>query len=212
MRGVLLLAFAVLAMSLHAAEPERKHSVSFEVKVLRSGASTETSQSTNTDRVNPVRSTTTAVFERQKSGQWELEVALRNFAQQPDAVKVDWLFFGQDVGSSVPFAFSDGEKDVVLKPGGGAKVIAVSEKALSTESRRAQVERIATNNERIDLPVTRESAKAGIKIVGWLVRVCSDGKMLTYKASSPRFERYGEDDKRFDFMRKSVDLKKGFVR
>lgn len=212
MRGVLLLAFAACPLFLNGSEPGRKHSVSFEVKVLRSGASTETSQSTNTDRVNPVRSTTTAVFERQKSGQWELEIAVRNFAQQPDEVKVDWLFFGQDVGASTPFAFSDGEKDVVLKPGGGAKVIAVSEKALSTESRRAQVERITTNNDRIDVPVTKESAKAGIKIVGWLVRVCADGKMLSYKASSPRFERYGDDDRRHDFLRKSVDLKKGFVR
>ncbi len=214
MRRVLLLALAMMSFGAFGAdaEPEKKHSVSIDVKVMRSGASTETSQSTNTDRVNSIRSTTTAVFQRQKSGQWELEVAVRNFAKQPDVVKIDWLFFGQDVGESTPFAFSDGEKEVVLKPGGGAKVAAISDKALSTESRRTQLERITTENERIDLPVSRESAKAGLKIVGWLVRACADGKVLSSKASSPRFEQYRDDDQRHDFMRKSADLKKGFVR
>ena len=214
MRRFLLLALAVMPFGVCGAdaEPEKKHSVSVDVKVTRSGASTDTSQSTNTDRVNSVRSTTTAVFQRQKSGQWELEIAVQNFARQPDVVKIDWLFFGQDVGESTPFAFSDGEREVVLKPGGGEKIAAVSDKALSTESRRTQVERITTENERIDLPVSRESAKAGVKIVGWLVRACADGKVLSYKVSSPRFEQYRDDDQRHDFMRKSVDLKKGFAR
>ena len=214
MRRFLLLALAMMPSGMFGAdaEPEKKHSVSIDVKVARSGASTETSQSTNTDRVNSVRSTTTAVFQRQKSGQWELEIGVRNFAQKPDVVTIEWLLFGQDVGESTPFAFSDGEKEVVLKPGGGAKIAAVSDKALSTESRRTQVERITTENERIDVPVSRESAKVGLKIVGWLVRARADGKVLSYKASSPRFEQYRDDDQRHDLMRKSVDLKKGFAR
>lgn len=212
MRGVLLLALAALSTSLQAAEPEPKHSVSFEVKVLRAGATTNTSQTENTDRVNRIRSTTTAVFERKKSGQWEIEVSVRNFAKEPDAVKFDWLFFGQDVEGSDPFAFSNGAKDVVLKPGGGAKFTAVSSLALSTESRRTQVDRIDTGTERVTVPTSREKAKAGTKIVGWLVRASADGKVLGFKASSPRFERFASEDQRHELMKNSEDRGNGFVR
>jgi hypothetical protein len=212
MRGVLILALAALSACPQAAEPEPKHSVSFEVKVLRAGASTNTSQTENTDRINRIRNTTTAVFERKKSGQWELEVSVQNFARQPDIVKFEWLFFGQDVEGSDPFAFSNGAKELVLKPGGGTKFAAVSDLALSTESRRTQVDRIDTGTERLNVPTSRESARAGTKIVGWLVRAMADGKVLGFKASSPRFERFASDDQLHELMKRSEDRGNGFVR
>ena len=208
----ILLAVAALSSCVIADGAERKHSVNLDVKVVRSGASTERSLTTNVDRASAVRSTKTVVFQRQKSGVLELEIAVRNFAQIPDVVKVDWFFFSQDLKNADLSVLSKGVEDVVLKPGGGAKVCAVASPALSSESKRWQIDRVQTDTARVEAPVSHESEKVGRKIVGWLARVTADGTVLAFKASSPRFAIYATDDKRHQLIDKGAGRIEGFIR
>ena len=188
--------FALLLGWSALAHAERKHSVSLEVKVVRSGASTERFETANVDRVNAIRSRKTVVFQREKTGVLDLAVAVRNFAKAPDALKIDWLFFAQELGSSTVLPLSEGEKTVLLKPGATEQIKASAERATSIESKRWEIDRVELQNRRVEAPVSHEHAKVGVKIVGWIVRAVDEDEVIAFRASSARFERYATGEAR----------------
>ena len=200
----ILLALTVLSGGVLAADGEAKHSVSLDAKVVRSGASTDRFENAFIDRMSAIRSRKTIVFQRQKNGVMDLEISVRNFAKTPDVVKVDWLFFAQELGSSSILALSHGAEDLVLKPGGAASVQASAGKAISIESKRWEIDRVEVENKRLEAPVSHERAKIGTKIVGWIARVTADGTVLAYKVSSPRFECYAQGDQRHELIETSA--------
>jgi hypothetical protein len=207
----LLLVLAALAGCVVADEPDRKHSLSLDVKVVRSGATSDSSRSAHVDQVDRYRSRKTVVFQRNQSGVLDLAIAVRNFLRTPDSVKVDWLFFAQDVQSSKLLAHSRDEIEILLRPGEERKLTAAAEPAQRTEGKRWEFERVVTPEKRTELPVSHEKANAGRKIVGWLVRVTDGDVILAWKASSPRFEVYRDPDARHNFIERSVGRIGGFV-
>lgn len=191
----LVLLFFFSAGALFAQKAEPKPSVGLEVKVVKSGAATKLSQSGDRGKVGTLRTVSTAIMSREKEGRLELEIALQNYAQRPEAVTVEWFFFARDVKGTEPKLHCEGAKTVEFKPGGSEKVYAVSAPALSVESRRTVVDQVATS-EKVETAVATEQEKVGLKIIGWLVRTKDDGVTLGYKASSPRFEKFLDDDAR----------------
>ena len=210
MKACVLLSFFGLSAAIFAQAPANKHSVSFEVKVMRSGASSNLDQGSNASS-DATRSTTSTMMSRKKSAQLALEVNLRNFAPRPDEVAVEWFFFAQDVKDSKLVLLSEGSQTVAFKPGGMEKVEAVSDRARSAESRRTEIEVRRTTQTRIDTTVDNDHEKAGLKIVGWLVRTRAEDTTLGFKASSPRFEPYVNDEAR-KTLPSVEDVRGGFVK
>lgn len=192
LRFLIVLFVAALPASL-TAQTNGRHSIGLDVKVIRSGATTKRSQAAHTDRSSRIRTTKTVIFERQKSGLLDLEISLRNFGRSPEAVQVDWFFFARDVRGGNLHVHSEGAESQVLPPGAGRKLEAQASRALSTVAKRWQFDRIQTTTSVIEAPVSAESAKSGIKLAGWLVRVRANGTVLRFKASAGEFERYAED-------------------
>jgi hypothetical protein len=175
-----------------AAAPAPIPSISFEVKAMRTGGSSDLKLGGATSS-----SGVASTLDRTKVSKLDIEIALRSFSNREGAATVEWFFFstpqpGIGFQGNEILLFSQGTQEVLMKPGATEKIVAASGSAVTVESRRAETETQVTGS-RVETVQRFGGGKNGQKIAGWMVRLRAGEKVLGFKASSPRFEVYARD-------------------
>lgn len=171
----------------------KTHSLSMEVEnVKASGRTAKQESNLDTDVTNVDRTLST-----ENTATYQVEI--RNFAQRPDEVTLEWYFLAKGVKPGSTTYIHDTGKANVTVPAGETSKMQISSKPVL----RKVKESVVIDNQSGDddvLAASRENV--GAKPAGWIVRIVADGKLLLAKASEPTLESVARDSQRFEDLKK----------
>lgn len=178
-----------------------KVDVSIDVKPLDSGGATSNSGSTSggaASNSGSSKKTTTDSYKTthvRESG-LTLGIDARNFGTGPAHVHVDWVFFTEAAdGKGSPAPHTTGGKDIDLPPAGSLQLKAESGEIKSTTTKHLAIKNSTGGNGAKTQSAKASTDQSGSKLVGWYVRLLSNGEVVQVRASSPTYETLGKREK-----------------
>lgn len=209
MKKVVAILPCILAvLSLHAAEPAQKHSLSLSVKPLATGGATRTKSDMALTRSGSNRPGT-AVTQgqdystvREKSSGLDLEVEVRNLRSQPDNAQIEWLMLAKPVNDGETYVCDEGKQDVAVGAASSTKITIEGAELQSSVERRLEVK--TTYNTTVRESSTAKETKSGEKRAGWIVRMLADGMVLQVRTSSPSLDALAMDTSRLGLMKRKL--------
>lgn len=209
MKTVVAILPCILAvLTLQAAEPAKKHSLSLSVKPLATGGGTRTkndlavsSSASNRPGTASTRSQDYSTV-REKSSGLDLEVEVRNLSSLPDNAQIEWILLAKSVNEGDAYVCEEGKQDVAVGPASATKITIEATELQVTVERKLEVK--TTYDTTVRENSTAKETKSGEKRAGWIVRMLADGVVLQVRSSSPTLESLAADPKRLAAIKRKL--------
>jgi hypothetical protein len=124
-----------------------------------------------------------------------LEVTIRSFDKAADQVLIEWYFFGKPIANprANDSVFDSGNKTVTVQAAGVETFDIASKVAQTAKVTKTAVQMVNSYNPNTggttQVPsYSASESQTGTKLVGWVVRMTVDGKVLDVRGSDSKYE------------------------
>src|ERR1700677_133197 len=172
-----------------------QHSLMLDVETMSAGGSTKT-----TGLPQGIAGTSTQTRDHTTT----LQITIKNFGKAADQVDVEWYFIGRQTTNhhdGKDFVFDSGNKTITVQPAGFEKFAQISKaaqtaKVTTTKTTMVNVPSAGGVSRQVADSSTTES-EGGTRLVGWVVRILADGKVLDARGSDFKYEDIAKDPDKF---------------